>query len=175
VDTSGCALQAVLSAHPDLVKPNRDELEEAVGSPIDTFGDAIAAAQKLLERGAQRVLASFGSAGAILVDETSTLHGTAPCDVVQSTVGAGDALLAGFLAADGPAGDALRRAVEWAALAVATPGNGVAALGQPPGPSGVLSAEIDPGRRLDDGPPGSKLLVGDVAASLDRLAQSREE
>jgi 1-phosphofructokinase len=175
VDTSGGALQVALSAQPDLVKPNRDELEESVGWSIGTFGDAVTAARTLLERGARRVLASFGSAGAILVDGTSALHATAPCAVVQSTVGAGDALLAGFLAADGPAGDALQQAVEWAAQAVATPGNGVAEVGQVPGPTGVTSAEIDSGRRLDDGPPGSKLLVGEVTASLDGLAQSREE
>jgi hypothetical protein len=114
-------------------------------------------------------------------------------------VGAGDALLAGFLAADGPAADALRQAVEWAAQSVATPGNGVSALGQAPAPTGVLSNDIDPdwrlddrvieenGGRLDDRPPaeagepagdagpGARLLVGEVAASLDGLVQSREE
>jgi 1-phosphofructokinase len=103
------------------------------------------------------------------------LHAIANCDQVQSTVGAGDALLAGFLAADGTAGDALRQGVEWAGQSVATPANGVSALGQGLPPSAVLSAEIDPGRRLDEGPAGSNLLVGEVTASLDGLAPSREE
>jgi 1-phosphofructokinase len=175
VDASGEALAAAVPAGPDLVKPNRDELEEAVGSSIETFGEAVAAAQTLLGRGARRVLASLGSDGAILVDGDTTLHGKAHCDQVQSTVGAGDALLAGFLAADGPAADALRQAVEWAAQSVATPGNGVAMLDQAPAPTGVLCMEIDPSRRLDDEPPSARLLVGEVAASLDGLVQSREE
>jgi 1-phosphofructokinase len=170
VDTSGGALQVALSAKPDLVKPNREELEEAVGWPIDTFGDAVAAARQLLERGARRVLASFGRTGALLIDESSGLHGIAPCDAVQSTVGAGDALLAGFLAANGSSQEALRQGVEWAAQAVATPGTGVAALGHAVVPArGVLSAEIDHGRRLDDGPAGVGSLVGDGTGQLESI------
>jgi 1-phosphofructokinase len=175
VDTSGDALAAALAAHPDLVKPNRDELEEAVGCSIETFGEAVLAARALVDRGARRVLASFGAAGAILVDASSALHGLAHCDQVQSTVGAGDALLAGFLALDGPPDGALRQAVEWAAQSVATPGNAVSAPGQAFAPTGVLSAEIDPGRRLYGEAPGAKLLVGEALTSLDGLAQTREE
>jgi 1-phosphofructokinase len=167
VDTSGAALTSALSAEPDLVKPNRDELEEVVGGSIETFGEAVLAARALIDKGARRVLASFGRAGALLVDENTTLHAIASCDHVQSTVGAGDALLAGFLAAQGPPGGALRQAVEWAAQSVATPGNGVASPGRALAPTGVLNSQIDLGRRLDDGPPDAKLLVGKVTASLD--------
>jgi len=163
VDASGEALLAALAAHPDLVKPNRDELEEAVGWSIETFGDAVAAARALVGRGARRVLASFGGAGAMLVDSTSALHGFAECERIQGTVGAGDALLAGFLASDGPADAALCQAVEWAALSVGTPGNGVTGLGQTAVPTGMVSAEFEPGRSLD----GTGLQVA--------VAQTREE
>jgi len=175
VDTSGAALLLALAAGPDLVKPNRDELEEAVGGSIETFGQALVAARTLMDSGARRVLASFGAAGAILVDESTALHGVAHCEQVQSTVGAGDTLLAGFLAADGSVREALRQAVEWAAQSVAMPGNGVAALGEALTPPGVISEEIDPGRRLDGRQLGSKVLVGEVAASLDGLVKPREE
>jgi 1-phosphofructokinase len=176
VDTSGEALAVALAAGPDLVKPNREELEDAVGQRIETYGEAIAAAQTLRGRGARRVLASFGSGGAILVDGDATLHGIAACDRVQSTVGAGDVLLAGFLAAaDAPSAGALLQAVEWAAQSVATPGNGVTALKRATEFGGVVTAEIDPHRRLDAEPLESRLLVGEVTASLDGLAKSREE
>lgn len=176
VDTSGDALTAALAAGPDLVKPNREELEDAVGRRVETFGEAVAAARALCDGGARRVLASFGSEGAILLDGDTTLYGIAPCEHVQSTVGAGDALLAGFLAAadETPAG-ALRQAVEWAAQSVATPGNGVTALAQSPVSAGVVTAEIDPDRRLGVEALEPRLLVGEVTASLDGLAQTREE
>jgi 1-phosphofructokinase len=176
VDTSGAALTAALTAGPDLVKPNREELEDAVGKRIETFGEAVAAARALRDRGARRVLASFGSEGAILLDGGAPLHGIAPCAHVQSTVGAGDALLAGILAAaDAPPAGALLQAVEWAAQSVGTPGNGVPAPAPVPVSVGVVSSEIDPERRLDAKPLESRLLVGEVRASLDGLAQTREE
>jgi len=174
VDTSGGALQAALAAGPDLIKPNRDELEDAVGRSITTFGEAVIAARTLVDRGAGRVLASFGSAGAILVDAVSALHGFAPCDQVHSTVGAGDTLLAGFLASDGTEREALRQAVEWAAQAVATPVDGVEAPDHPTVPMGQVSAKVDPGRPLDGGPSEVTLLVGEKSTSLDGLARSRE-
>jgi 1-phosphofructokinase len=175
VDASGEAFAAALAAGPDLVKPNRDELEEAVGRRIETFGQAIDAAHRLLDDGATRVLASFGSAGAILVDPDTTLHGIARCELVQSTVGAGDVLLAGFLASDGPPAQALRQAVEWAAQSVATPGNGVVDLRLAPAATAVLSSDIDLDQRLDQEPVEARLLVGEVTTSLDGLVQSREE
>jgi 1-phosphofructokinase len=176
VDTSGDALTVALSAGPDLVKPNREELEDAVGRRLETFGEAVAAAQALRDQGARRVLASLGKRGAILIDGAKTLHGIAPCERVQSTVGAGDVLLAGFLAAaDAPSAGALLQAVEWAAHSVATPGNGVTALQPTPGIGGVVTAEFDPDRRLDEDPLEDRLLVGEVTTSLDGLAQTREE
>jgi 1-phosphofructokinase len=167
VDASGAALLAALPARPDLVKPNRDELEEAVGRTIDTFGDAVRAARELVQHGAQMVLASFGPAGAFLVDAETELHGFAHCEQVQSTVGAGDALLAGFVARDLPAAEALREAVEWAAQSVAMPGNAVTAPEQALAPTGVVSAHLDAARPLYDGGPEATVLVGGPRAGRD--------
>ena len=61
IDTSGWALDAVLAAGPDLVKPNRDELAEMAGRPLLTIGDVIEAASRLRDLGAGTVLASLGA------------------------------------------------------------------------------------------------------------------
>jgi 1-phosphofructokinase len=68
------------------------------------------------------VLASLGEAGAVLVDATGACHAYAGTTVPVSSVGAGDALLAGFLAAGGEGTDALIESVAWGAAAVALPG-----------------------------------------------------
>ncbi len=94
-DTSGAPLKAVLSARPWLVKPNEAELRELCG-----VGEVFFLAKKAQERGAQNVLCSRGKNGALLLcEDGSGFDFAAPPGTVQSTVGAGDALLAGFLAA----------------------------------------------------------------------------
>jgi 1-phosphofructokinase len=123
VDTSGKALAAALAGRPHLVKPNSEELAECVGRALLTLGDAITACHTLRERGAGAVLASLGSAGAILVDGAGVTHAHAAPTVPVSSVGAGDALLAGFLAAGGEGTDALVEAVAWGAAAVTLPGS----------------------------------------------------
>jgi len=124
VDTSGPALDACLAARPDLVKPNLEELAEAARTPIATLGDAVKAAEALREAGARAVLASLGADGAILVDDTGVHHAVAPlAGPLASTVGAGDASLAGFLAAGGEGPQALAVAVAWGTAAVCLPGS----------------------------------------------------
>jgi 1-phosphofructokinase len=118
VDSSGAALRAALAAGPDLVKPNAHELAEVVDRPLETLGDVVAAAEALREQGAGAVLASLGADGAVLVDDGGAYHGRAPVARVVSAVGAGDALLAGFLSAGGSGPVALRAALTWAAAAV---------------------------------------------------------
>jgi 1-phosphofructokinase len=142
VDTSGPALAATLPARPALVKPNRQELSECVGAPLDTIGDVIDACGSLRDRGAGTVLASLGAEGAVLVDGTQVLHAYAPSTVPVSSVGAGDALLAGFLAAGGQGGRALIEAVAWGVAAVRLPGSRM------PSPTDVHRDDV----RLDDRP-----------------------
>jgi 1-phosphofructokinase len=149
VDTSGPALAAAIKAGLALVKPNREELAAAVGGTLDTLGDVVAAATELRTAGAATVLASLGRDGAVLVSADGHWHGEAPA-VTRSAVGAGDAMLAGFLhgGAAGPA--ALARALAWGAAAASLPGSRL------PGPDDVhldrvrVHERIDLARQLDD-------------------------
>ncbi|HEY3754008.1 MAG TPA: 1-phosphofructokinase [Pseudonocardiaceae bacterium] len=149
VDTSGPALLAAIKAGPALVKPNREELETAVGGRLRTVGDVVAAADELRTAGAGTVLASLGRDGAVLVDQAGQWYGEAPAQP-RSAVGAGDAMLAGFLygGAVGPA--ALTVALAWGAGAASLPGSRM------PGPADVRTdlvrvyERIDADRRLTD-------------------------
>ena len=125
VDTSGPALEAVLGAGPTLVKPNRDELAEVTGERLGTIADVVEAASRLRELGAGAVLASLGADGAVLVDADGAIHGRTPPIPPLSSVGAGDAMLAGFLAGGGKGADALVEALAWGAAAVLQPGSGM--------------------------------------------------
>lgn len=125
LDTSGTALREGIAARPALIKPNAVELSEAVDRPLRTLGDVIAAAGELQELGAQTVLASIGADGAILVSGHETIYGSAAVPVLRSAVGAGDALLAGFLAGGGTGYKALIEGLAWAAAACALPGTAV--------------------------------------------------
>ena len=131
VDTSGPALLAAVEARPALIKPNRDELAAAVGSKIETVQDVVDAAQVLRSWGAQAVLASLGADGAVLVTDAGAIAGEAPVAAPRSSVGAGDALLAGFLAADASGETALAEALAWASAAVSLPGSRM------PGPADI--------------------------------------
>jgi 1-phosphofructokinase len=123
LDTSGPALLAALRERPDVVKPNAEELAEAVGRPLSTVGDAVKAAEELREMGARAVLASLGADGQLLVDGSGIWFGSARVDAVRSNVGAGDSSLAGFLIAGGNGPEALASAVAHGAAAVQLPGS----------------------------------------------------
>ncbi|RLU94619.1 1-phosphofructokinase [Streptomyces griseocarneus] len=123
LDTSGPALTAALRERPDVVKPNAEELAQAVGRPLATVGDAVAAAGELRALGARAVLASLGADGQLLVDASGTYFGTARVPAVRSNVGAGDASLAGFLIAGGTGPEALASALAHGAAAVQLPGS----------------------------------------------------
>ena len=129
LDTSGAALRAGLDARPDVVKPNVDELAEVTGQPISTVGEAVAGARALLARGARCVVVSMAADGALLVSPRGAWHALAGASAVRSTVGAGDALLAGFFADGGAGEDALREAVLWATAAVGVEGSRVPHIG----------------------------------------------
>ena len=108
------------------IKPNLEELRELTGQRIGTFGDVVEAAQKLRAGGVGAVLTSLGKDGALLVDATGVLYANATVDKPLSTVGAGDATLAGFVSVGGTTADsaeALTEAVAWGAAAVALPGS----------------------------------------------------
>ncbi|MEU1674264.1 1-phosphofructokinase [Streptomyces roseifaciens] len=123
LDTSGPSLTAALRERPDVVKPNAEELAQATGRALATVGDAVRAAAGLREQGARAVLASLGADGQLLVDDSGTYFGTARVAAVRSNVGAGDASLAGFLAAGGTGPAALASALAHGAAAVQLPGS----------------------------------------------------
>lgn len=99
LDTTGAELLAALPAHPLLVKPNHIELAELFEAELSSTEDIVFCAQKLLERGAQNVIVSRGGEGALLVTEGGVYEASAPKGTVVNTVGSGDSMIAGFLAA----------------------------------------------------------------------------
>ncbi|GGX83184.1 1-phosphofructokinase [Streptomyces minutiscleroticus] len=123
LDTSGPALLAALRERPDVVKPNAEELAEAVGRPLATVGDAFKAAEELRALGAGTVLASLGADGQLLVEASGAWFADARVDSVRSNVGAGDSSLAGLLVAGGTGPRALASAVAHGAAAVQLPGS----------------------------------------------------
>jgi 1-phosphofructokinase len=150
VDSSGAPLIAALDAGPDLIKPNREELAEATGRQLLTVGDVVAAAEELRGRGVGAVLASLGADGAVLVDETGATFGVATIDRARSAVGAGDSMLAGFLAAGGRGPGALAEALAWGAAAASLPGSRMPTPDDLDHGAVTLADRIDPDRPLKE-------------------------
>ncbi len=99
VDASGEALKSVLPYHPFLIKPNLHELGELFGKELRTKEEVVSHAGKLKEQGAVNVLVSMGGEGAVLLDEHGDVHQMrAPAGRLVNAVGAGDSMVAGFLA-----------------------------------------------------------------------------
>lgn len=99
LDTSGEPLRAALSAGASLLKPNRHELEQVLGHRLDSSAAVLEAARRLLDQGIAEVILSDGESGAWFVTSDAALHARPPRIDVRSTVGAGDALVAGALSA----------------------------------------------------------------------------
>lgn len=97
LDTSGEALRVALAAGPWLIKPNTEELADALGSAVVTERDQARAAVQLHAQGIEHVVISHGADGVNWFSGGTALHASAPRVSVASTVGAGDSLLAGML------------------------------------------------------------------------------
>ncbi len=143
VDTSGPALDAVIShGGADLIKPNDDELSELTGEDVrEATPERIAeVAAALVPARVSAALVTLGSRGAVLATADGAWFAAAPRITAQSTVGAGDSSLAGYLlaAVDGSDGPGrLTRAVRYGAAAAMLPGT------QPPHPTDLPDAPID--------------------------------
>ena len=99
VDATQDLLVNVLPYHPFLIKPNDHELGEIVGRELNTDEEITAAARALQEKGARNVLVSMAGNGALLVDEHGEVHRIGcPKGKVVNSVGAGDSMVAGFVA-----------------------------------------------------------------------------
>jgi 1-phosphofructokinase len=98
VDAEGELLKTVLEYRPFLIKPNHHELGQFFNKEISSTDDAIFYGKKLVEAGAKNVIVSLAEKGAVYINETSAYTATVPNGEVKSSVGAGDSMVAGFLA-----------------------------------------------------------------------------
>lgn len=99
VDAEKDLLLNVLRYHPFLIKPNNHELGQMFGVQLESEAEIVAYAKKLQERGARNVLVSMAKDGAILVTEDGqVLRQGVAIGTVKNSVGAGDSMVAGFIA-----------------------------------------------------------------------------
>lgn len=99
VDATRDLLMNVLKYHPFLIKPNHVELGEIFGRFLKNDDEIAVCAAKLQRQGARNVLISMAGEGALLLDETGKRHRMGvPAGQVKNSVGAGDSMVAGFLA-----------------------------------------------------------------------------
>ena len=99
VDATKNLLKETLEYHPFLIKPNHHELGELFGVTISNPEEALSYAEKLQQMGAVNVLVSMAGEGAVLLDEYGNKHmSPAPEGRLVNSVGAGDSMVAGFMA-----------------------------------------------------------------------------
>jgi 1-phosphofructokinase len=128
LDTSGEALRAGLEASPWMIKPNTEELADALDAPIISIDAQAQAAADLRQRGIEHVVISQGSEGVHWFSADVALQALPPKVTVASTVGAGDSLLAGMvhgLLCGHKPEQTLRTATAIAAMAVTQIGFGI--------------------------------------------------
>jgi len=97
LDTSGEPLRLALAEMPDLVKPNQHELEHLTGTSMEALEDVASTAAHLVSQGIGLVAVSMGSRGALLAHGKELLLAAPPSVAMQSTVGAGDTMVAGLV------------------------------------------------------------------------------
>lgn len=106
VDATNDLLMNVLEYKPFLIKPNNHELGEIFGVELKKKEEVVPYAKKLQEQGARNVLISMAGEGAVLLTETGEVYQSeAPKGTVVNSVGAGDSMVAGFLAGYYQSGD----------------------------------------------------------------------
>jgi len=98
LDTSGEALKLALRQAPNLVKPNIHELQELCGTSLSNHSTVVAAGRRILDQGVQSVVVSMGERGALFLEPRQAFLACPPEVPVQSTVGAGDAMVSGTVA-----------------------------------------------------------------------------
>ncbi|MBQ6798379.1 MAG: 1-phosphofructokinase family hexose kinase [Oscillospiraceae bacterium] len=131
LDCTGVSMRRALTAGPDLIKPNKGELEEICGRRLYFDVDVIAAAKVLIENGVQRVAVSLGAEGALFITEDQVLRVYGLKVPVVSTVGSGDGMmgaLAYYLQEGMEWKEAAMRSVAVSAAQVMRPGSEPALL-----------------------------------------------
>lgn len=147
LDASGRPLNLALASCPDLIKPNQHELAGIVGRELRTVDEVVAAAREVLALGVASVLCSMGKDGALLVSADEIVHVEPAQEVVGTPVGAGDILLATFLAGGGDAA-ALPDAVRWSAASVALPGTSIPSAAEAAAVAVIVHDHVDASRQL---------------------------
>lgn len=99
VDTSGPALKQLLARKPFLAKPNHKELAELFETSFHSKDEIMVYGRRLVELGVENVIVSMAGNGAFYFNKEMTLFAKAPKGTVKNSVGAGDSIVAGFLAA----------------------------------------------------------------------------
>ena len=98
IDVEGHVLKDLLSFQPFLIKPNQHELGDVFGTTIHSYEEAIPYGNKLLEAGAQNIIVSLAGNGALFMNKNMIITSTVPKGDLKGSVGAGDSMVAGFLA-----------------------------------------------------------------------------
>lgn len=98
LDTSEAALTYAIEAAPHIIKPNLHELEALVGHKLESHQAVVEAARTFTRQGVELAVVSMGADGALFVTGEEAILATPPRVRVLSTVGAGDAMVAGILA-----------------------------------------------------------------------------
>ncbi|MED2978065.1 1-phosphofructokinase [Bacillus swezeyi] len=98
VDISGEALLKAAQMRPLLMKPNHHELGEMFGATITSAEEAVPYGKKLIEQGAENAIVSMAGEGALLFTKDGVYHANVPKGKLINSVGAGDSVVAGFLA-----------------------------------------------------------------------------
>lgn len=126
LDTSGVALRRAMEESWYLLKPNLRELEQLVGTELETEPERIDAAREIIDRGrCQVVVVSMGASGALLITPDRAEHVRSPPVSIESRVGAGDSMVGGLTLALARGDDlsaAVRFGIAAGAAAVTTPG-----------------------------------------------------
>ncbi|MCP3942137.1 MAG: 1-phosphofructokinase [Desulfobacteraceae bacterium] len=128
LDSTGEGFRQAINAIPSMVKPNIEELQEFCGHTLNSREEAIGAARQLLNRGIQTVVVSMGKEGALFLENDVVIHAKPPEVVVESTVGAGDAMLSGMVAGKiehKSLGECARLATAFSVVAVSNIGAGI--------------------------------------------------
>lgn len=129
LDASGAALTSGITAHPAVIKPNTDELAQLTGKNLTSVGDILAACRQLIQSGVKICAVSMGKEGALITDGAKAFFAPSVVSKPDSTVGAGDSMLAGILSMltrGGGIEEALRLGTAAAAATISLPGTNLA-------------------------------------------------
>ncbi|KZZ85689.1 1-phosphofructokinase [Bacillus sp. SJS] len=105
IDTTGPALEETFQFEPLLIKPNHHELGELFHTKVSTVNEAAYFGKRLISLGVRNVIVSMAGEGAVFINQDQVLKAAVPKGILKNSVGAGDSVVAGFLASYTKFGD----------------------------------------------------------------------